>query len=212
MRLKMLLKWLRLNYIIILFALFSGLVFFFIFGLSSSGFYLKPGVITDRQTNGNVNTEKLENQERSGFPVWIKIPKINVDTSVESVGLTPQGAVDVPKKPDNAAWYNLGPYPGENGNAVIVGHYGIWKNGSGSAFDNIYKLIKGDIVYVKDEKGVTTTFVVRELRKYKPNDIAEDVFIANDDKAHLNLITCEGFWDKISKSYSSRLVVFADKK
>jgi len=35
---------------------------------------------------------------------------------------------------------------------------------------------------------------------------------SSDAKAHLNLITCEGVWDKVSKSYSKRLVVFTDRE
>ena len=79
-------------------------------------------------------------------------------------------------------------------------------------FDNLYKLTPGDKIYVEDEKGATTTFVVRESQKYNPNADALKVFISNDGKSHLNLITCEGVWDKVFKSYSKRLVVFADKE
>ena len=38
------------------------------------------------------------------------------------------------------------------------------------------------------------------------------VFISNDEKLHLNLITCEGIWSKAQQSYSKRLVVFADRE
>ncbi|MFA5714473.1 MAG: PAS domain S-box protein [Candidatus Paceibacterota bacterium] len=40
--------------------------------------------------------------------------------------------------------------------------------------------------------------------------VATDIFVSNDGKAHLNLITCGGFLDEVSKSYPKRLVVFAD--
>lgn len=147
-----------------------------------------------------------------GFPVRLQIPKIRVDAIIESVGLTSQGAVDVPKGPINTAWYNLGPRPGETGSAVITGHYGVWKNGTPTVFNNLSKLRKGDKVYVKDKKGTTLTFSVREIRKYDPSADAQDVFISNDGKAHLNLVTCEGLWNKASKSYPKRLVVFTDKE
>ena len=120
--------------------------------------------------------------------------------------------MDVPKERANVAWFNLGPRPGENGSAVIAGHYGRWKNGKGSVFDNLHKLRKGDKIYVEDENGVIITFVVRESRRYDPNASVGDVFGSNDGKAHLNLITCEGVWDKVSKTYSKRLVVFTDKE
>lgn len=151
-------------------------------------------------------------QADSGFPpTRLKIPSINVDAAIESVGLTTDGAMDVPKQPDDVAWYNLGIRPGGLGSAVIDGHSG-YKNNRPAVFDNLYKLSKGDKIYVEDGKGVMTTFVVREIRKYNPNADAADVFSSNDDQAHLNLITCTGFWNKIWKSHSERLVVFTDKE
>ena len=141
----------------------------------------------------------------------LKIPSINVDAPILSIGLTSDGAMDVPKGPDEVAWYNLGPRPGEPGNAVVDGHSG-WKNNMPAVFDNLYKLQKGDKVYVENDTGVITTFIVREIRKYDPNVDASDVFISNDGKSHLNLITCSGIWNEIWKSHSDRLVVFTDKE
>ena len=141
----------------------------------------------------------------------LKIPGIKVDSAIEYVGLTSDGAMDVPKDRSNTAWFELGPRPGENGSAVIAGHYGI-KNGKRSAFDNLHKLRQGDKVYAEDEKGAITTFVVSKTRRYDPKADASDVFGSNDGKAHLNLVTCEGVWDKVSESYPIRLVVFTDKE
>lgn len=159
-----------------------------------------------------VNTPALYKQEEVSFglPVRLKIPIINVDAAVEYVGLTPQGDMAVPKGPANAGWYNQGPRPGEKGSSVIDGHFG-WVGGIPAVFDNLYKLQKGDNLYVQDEKGATTTFVVRESRNYDPKADASDVFRSNDGLAHLNLITCEGAWNAAQKSYSNRLVVFTDK-
>lgn len=147
-----------------------------------------------------------------GVPVRLKIPRINIDAAIESVGLTSQGAVDVPRGSVNTAWYNLGPRPGENGSAVITGHYGVWKNGTPTVFNNLSKLRPGDKIYVRDKKGITFTFIVREIKKYNPRADASDVFISSDGEAHLNLITCLGAWNKASKSYPKRLVIFADKE
>lgn len=141
----------------------------------------------------------------------IRIPKIKVDAMVENLGLTTDGAMDSPVGPANAAWYDLGTPPGEIGSAVINGHSG-WKNGVPAVFDNLYKLKKGDKIYIENSKGIVYTFIVQENRKYNPNADATDVFNSDDGKAHLNLITCTGFWNKIWKSHSQRLVVFADKE
>lgn len=146
-----------------------------------------------------------------GLPVRLEIPKLNIDATLEHVGLTPKGELGTPKAPANAGWYAQGPRPGENGTSVIDGHSG-WENDIPAIFDNLHKLQAGDSLYIEDENGVTITFVVREFRKYGATEEAQDVFSTDDEKAHLNLITCKGTWDKTQKSYSDRLVVFTDKK
>jgi len=156
-------------------------------------------------------TPSKQEQTSAGLPMRLKIPGINVDATVEYVGLTSDGTMNIPESQDNVAWFMLGPHPGENGSAVIAGHYG-WKDGRASVFDNLYKLRKGDKLYVENDKGVTISFVVRESRRYDPGADASNVFNSTDGKAHLNLITCEGVWDKVSKNYSERLVVFTDRE
>ena len=146
-----------------------------------------------------------------GFPLRIKIPKIKINSVVENVGLTQAGAIDAPKGPANVGWFTDSPSPGEIGSSVMDGHSG-WKNNVPAVFDNLYKLKKGDKMYVEDDKGNTITFVIREIRKYNPDADAQDVFNLNDNKAHLNLITCTGAWNNIKKTHSERLVVFTDRE
>jgi LPXTG-site transpeptidase (sortase) family protein len=119
--------------------------------------------------------------------------------------------MDVPKNRDNVGWFELGPRPGENGGAVMAGHYGR-QNGKGSVFDDLHKLRKGDKVYIEDEKGATISFVVREIRRYNFKADASGVFSSSDGKSHLNLVTCEGVWDETTQQYSKRLVVFTDRE
>lgn len=146
-----------------------------------------------------------------GLPVRLKIPTISLNSIVESVGVTSEGAMGIPKNQEDVAWFNHGQRPGEVGSAVIDGHYG-WKSKKPSAFDNLYKLRIGDKIFVEDDKGIVISFVVRETRRYDESSNAPDVFVSKDGKSHLNLITCEGQWDKVSQSYPNRLVVFADKE
>jgi LPXTG-site transpeptidase (sortase) family protein len=152
-----------------------------------------------------------EKQHAFGIPVHLKIPDINVDAEVESVGLTAKGAVDTPLSFTDVAWFNLGPRPGEEGSSVIDGHSG-WKKGIQSVFDNLYKIKKGDKIYVTDEKGEIFTFIVTEFRTYSLKDDATDIFTSSDGKSHLNLITCVGNWNVGQKSPNDRFVVFADKE
>jgi len=146
-----------------------------------------------------------------GLPVRLTIPRIKVSTKLEHVGLTSGGAVGVPRGIANAAWFDRSTYPGNVGSAVITGHYGRWQNGAPAVFNNINKLRAGDKLYVLDSQGVTTTFVVRAVRTYGAKDSVLAVFGASDGQAHLNLITCQGVWNNVTKSYPKRLVIFTDK-
>jgi LPXTG-site transpeptidase (sortase) family protein len=161
----------------------------------------------------HVSTSKVVHHSASMFstPVKLSIPSINLDAVVASAGIASDGAMDIKKDPDKVAWYNLGPRPGNAGNAVIAGHYG-WDNGHGSVFNDLHTLKPGDTVSVIDDKGMTSSFVVRKSQSYDPNADASTIFRSNDNKSHLNLITCEGTWSNSKQTYSQRRVVFTDKK
>lgn len=145
----------------------------------------------------------------SGLPVRLRIPSIKVDSTIEYVGLTSKGAMDVPKVPGNVAWFSPGTRPGENGSAVIAGHYSWRGNGNGGVFRNLSKLRKGDLLYIVDDKGTTVSFVVRESRLYDWDADAREVF-ASDSGTNLNLVTCAGTWDSSKQSSTKRRVIFAE--
>ena len=191
---------------------FSSLVIFFlILSPLVRGSYTKLTSPVSNESPQDLISDKSAEFIRSGPPIRLKIPKINVDAAVEYVGRTSNGKMDIPKSLDNVAWFKLGARPGGIGSSVIAGHYG-WRNGKTAVFDKLYKLSKGDEIYVEDEDGSVTTFVVRESRKYDPDADASDVFGSNNGTAHLNLVTCAGDWDEVSQTFSKRLVVFTDKE
>lgn len=152
----------------------------------------------------------MNSKEASGTPVRLTIPKISVNATVVHVGMTSDGAMETPKGPSDVAWFDLGPLPGEEGSAVISGHYG-WKGNIHAVFDDLHTLQKGDKLSVEDGQGITTMFVVREVLTYDEHQDATAIFASSDGKAHLNLITCGGVWNEDQKSYSERLVVFTDE-
>lgn len=148
-------------------------------------------------------------QAESGRPVRLTIPSIKVDSAIEYVGLTRRGEMDVPKRHGNVAWFSPGTRPGENGSAVIAGHYSWKGNGDGGVFRNLSKLRKGDLLYILDDKGTTVSFVVRESRLYDWDADASEVFTSANG-ARLNLVTCAGTWDNSKQSSTKRRVIFAE--
>lgn len=156
-----------------------------------------------------VSQSQVATQTSQALPVRLKIPSINVDAAIEYVGFTSNREMEVPKNTVDVGWFEPGIRPGEKGSAVIAGHFN-GKNGETGVFADLYKLKMGDKLYIEDSKGITTTFIVRESRTYDPG-LAGDVFSADNGIAQLNLITCDGVWDGVKKSYNKRLVVFTDR-
>ena len=144
-----------------------------------------------------------------GLPVRLQIPSIGVDSAIEDAYITPDGRMDVPAGSENVAWFAIGTVPGQKGSAVIGGHYGI-DDGVPKVFYDLNKLEVGDKVYIVDDFGNTLAFIVRSIRLFDREADATSVFYSTDNRAHLNIITCEGEWNKIDDNYPDRRVVFTD--
>ena len=146
--------------------------------------------------------------QQVGVPVYLQIPSIQVAATVEPVGITREGAMDVPQDPNDVGWYKLGPKPGEKGSAVIDGHLD-GEEGLIAVFKDLDKVEVGGIVETKDASNKILKFVVRDKKLY---DVAADTtaIFKKDDGIYLNIITCAGDWDKRAHNYTKRLVVFTE--
>jgi len=145
----------------------------------------------------------------SGSPVRLQIPAIGVDAFVERVGLTTDNAMDVPAGWQNVGWYMPGHRPGEAGNAVIAGHLDN-SSGGPAVFWDLALLSPGDEVTVTYENGDQFTFMVQDSAQYQFDadvEVINRVF-GDAPTPNLNLITCQGIWDRNKATYSERLVVF----
>lgn len=143
-----------------------------------------------------------------GLPIQISIPAIQAHANIEYVGLDAQRRMDVPKNEWNVAWYELGPKPGEKGNAAIAGHLDS-KTGPAIFYD-LEKLVVGDEITVSATDGHTYTFQVTEVARYDVNEFPLEEVFGKHDKARLNLITCEGTFNSSTQNYSHRVVVYSE--
>lgn len=141
-------------------------------------------------------------------PVRLIIPRIGVDTSIEPVGRTATGAMDVPSGPDTVAWYEPGVLPGRPGNSVIAGH--LDSQTGPAVFWNVTLLKAGDTLGVKMSDGKTLQFTVKRIARYKENNAPLDQIFGYKEQAGLNLITCGGFFDNQTRNYDERVVVFTE--
>ena len=151
-------------------------------------------------------SKQVASLAQTGVPVRLKIPAIGVDATIEIVGQTQTGSMDVPADARNVAWYKLGPAPGDSGNAVISGHLDDKKGPT--VFWKLGKLKVGDKVTVIDSTGSERVFAVIAKEAYAFDKAPINKIFGFDLEHDLNLITCGGRWNPKTHNYSQRLVVY----
>lgn len=142
-------------------------------------------------------------------PVALAIPAIGVRSELGEVGLTADGALDVPtgEAYDLAAWFSGSPTPGQQGPAVIEGHLDR-PDGSPSVFYRLGELGPGSRAEVLRADGRTAVFQVTEVARYDKAAFPTADVYGDLDHAGLRLLTCGGPQDADGE-YRDNVVVYA---
>lgn len=137
----------------------------------------------------------------------LRIPSLGVDSTVEPVGLEPDGSMEIPGV-TAAGWYLHGPRPGTaGGSAVIAAH--VDYGGQPGVFFELRRLEAGEEVDVLDAAGVEHTFVVTERFQVDKDSLPIPELFRVDGDPVLTLITCGGVFDRGARSYEDNIVVRA---
>jgi sortase (surface protein transpeptidase) len=144
-------------------------------------------------------------------PVELRIPSVGIAASVEPVAETSTGDLAVPAEWRDVGWFSLGVLPGENGNAVMIGHLDTdMRDHPEAAFSSLHRVGVGAAVLV-DGRGATVRFVVTSVRTYAVGQFPLSDVFGGAGVPRLRLITCAGTWRGPRLGYSERLVVTADE-
>ncbi|MFG2875523.1 class F sortase [Streptomyces sp. NPDC048337] len=138
----------------------------------------------------------------------IRIPNINVDAPVMTVGLDAEGWIDAPPPQDRnlAGWYLNGISPGQRGSAVIVGHV---DNAQGPAvFYGLGSVKPGNHIEVERYDGRTAVFEVYGVEVFAKDAFPGARVYGDTGHAELRVITCGGGYSK-ARGYDGNVVVFA---
>jgi sortase (surface protein transpeptidase) len=177
---------------------------------------------TDRAAHSRTTDRAAEGLEaargfrvRRGYqptpvPVRLRIPKIQVTTSLEPLGRAPDGTAEVPNRPDLAGWYAPGPRPGDPGSAVILGHVNY--HHAPAVFYRLRELRAGDQLTVTRADGSSVRFVVQRTQQYDKQQFPTDEVYYPTLRSTLQLITCGGQFDPADGHYKSNIIVFATTK
>lgn len=192
----------RFSQLILLFLFLSGSLNF----LNNFLYENKPQLSIKHLESRPLLTPNIPHEP--GIPETISIPILSLSASVESVGLDTQKKMDVPKDPANVAWYNPGFKPGEKGNSVINGH--VDSPTGPAVFFRLKELKTGDKIAVIDNQNHKYNFVVKDKKSFPFNQVPLNEIFGPSDRPLLNLITCDGIFDRKSKNYTLRTIIYSE--
>lgn len=130
---------------------------------------------------------------------FIFIPSIKVSAFVEKIEVDSKGVIGSPIDRNNVGMIDI------KDTKIINGHSGYRTNSS--VFDNLNKLKVGDLITIEDiANKASVSYIVKDMNSYDIDQKYSDIL-----RGDLNLITCDGAWDRVTKNFTKRLVVFADR-
>ena len=156
----------------------------------------------------------------------LKIPTVSVDARIASRTVGRDGVMADPSGPADVVWYDLGDWPGlggkpgEGGNAIFSGHVdydylipyaGVPYRGQG-VFSKISTLSTGDLIEL-EYGGKTLRYQVVSRRQYSAGSNTDwtAVWSSKVPKDSITLYTCGGPFDTVTREYSDRVVVRAER-
>lgn len=141
------------------------------------------------------------------LPLRLVVPRLEIDGPIVAVGLTEDGAMDVPQRAGDVGWYQLGPRPGSRGNAVLAGHVD-WR-GEVGIFGRLRELRPGDSVIIRGADGESRAYATQWLEEYPVESAPIQRVFESMEEAALTLITCGGRWNPLARRYDTRVVARA---
>lgn len=142
-------------------------------------------------------------------PTRLVIPDLDVDATVDGVGVQDDGAMVIPAAPTSVGWYRFGSAPADTeGTTVIAGHVATREDGPG-ALAPLRGAEPGMRVTVTTADGQEHDYEVAGRESVVKKALPVDEIFARDGRPVLVLITCGGEYLPELRSHRDNIVVTA---
>jgi hypothetical protein len=140
--------------------------------------------------------------------VRVQVSTAGIDSAVRPVGVTPDGQMALPDRPEVLGWYRFGPAPGAGtGSVVLAGHLDSVRYGLGPLV-GLREVQVGDWVRVTRSDGTLERYTVVAVQRVDRSALPEELF-ARTGPERLRIITCGGEYVPDQGGYQQNLVVTA---
>jgi LPXTG-site transpeptidase (sortase) family protein len=115
--------------------------------------------------------------------------------------------MEAPRDPKTVGWLNIGPKPGEIGNAIFAGHYDD-QSGHPAIFAHLQRIPIGSEIMVHMVDGTQRSFFVDFVGETNTAENNIQAITRQTSYPSITLVTCHGSWDARNGIYSKRLIVY----
>ncbi len=144
------------------------------------------------------------------LPRYLRIPDIGVNARIKSSGVNKKGAVDAPKNVNDVSWFNESAKPGnEIGASLLLGHVSGWS--VPGVFKKIDTLHAGARIEIEKGSGEKLVYEVTRGEKIPVDQVDMSKILGTEvvGQHDLKLMTCSGKYNKETKQFEDRYVIYA---
>jgi len=146
-------------------------------------------------------------------PLLLRIGVLDVTAPVVPVGLLPGGGMEVPDDVSVVGWYAVDGRiigPGDPGTAVLAGHRDSRRTGPG-ALHALARVVEGDTIGVLHADGTVSDWQVTEILTTPRDALPVAELFTDSGAARLAVVTCGGWFNVLTRSYSHNTIVIAHR-
>jgi hypothetical protein len=146
---------------------------------------------------------------RDPAPRFLTVEGTTISIKIVDVGVSPDGAMEIPDAFNQAGWYRYGPAPGAAaGAAVIAAH--INTTSDRAPFSQLKSLAAGTLVTVERYGASALNYRVRSVGLMAKDRFDGGTLFRRDGPHLLRLVTCGGRWLDDRQDYSDNVIVTAE--
>ena len=141
-------------------------------------------------------------------PRSLTVAGTTINMPIVEVGVSPDGAMEIPEPFDEAGWYRFGPAPGAAaGTAVVAAH--VDTTSDSAPFSQLKTLAPGTLVTVQREGAAPLTFRVTGVELMAKDAFDGASVFRRGGPPELKLVTCGGRWLDEQQDYGDNVIVTA---
>ncbi|HSL36189.1 MAG TPA: class F sortase [Arthrobacter sp.] len=141
-------------------------------------------------------------------PRFLTVAGTTISMPIVEVGVSPDGAMEIPEPFNEAGWYRFGPAPGAAaGTAVVAAH--VDTTSDTAPFSQLKSLEPGTLVTVQRDGAAPVTFRVTGVELMAKDAFDGASIFRRDGPPELKLVTCGGRWLDEQQDYGDNVIVTA---